>query len=351
MALGLSHTYVVLLLVLSLFAARDARASIQGRLLLMMALSVAALELAAGPSSSALSSVVRQSLRLAGTLNLALVWLFCMSLLRDEFRVGRIEAAVSGLLVLGPLLVALGPWSLRVNPILAVYSSTIPFVMTAHVTWVCLAERSVDLVDTRRRARFWIPFLLALAALASVLSEELGDAATASLVRNGVVGIPIAIGFLWWLAAVDPSRLRFEPEVATANARIDPRDQALLERLVALMEDGEAIREPSLTIDQLASRLGTPTHRLRTLINGALGARNFASFANHYRLTHAKTTLADPSRARETILAIAFEAGFPSLQTFNRFFRQAEGITPTQYRRRMLAAHQIGAESARSLRN
>lgn len=334
----LSHAVIVLLLVTALFAARDARHTIQGRLLAAMALSLAALELATGATSGELNELVRAFFRLLGVANLALFWLFCLSVLRDGFRIGRTESVGSVLLILGPLLVAFYQPGQAANPVFLAYSSAAPFLMIAHIAWICFAERAGDLVGGRRRARFWIPLLLALAALTSVLSEEIGDAATASLIRNALAGLPIVVALLWWLGSIDTSRLRFEaPSSRPADPQIDPRDAELLTRLLKLMETDEIHREPVLTIDLLARRLDTPTHRLRVLINNGLGFRNFASFTNRYRLVHAKTALADPSRGRETISAIAFESGFASLQTFNRVFRQTEGVTPTAYRVQELA--------------
>lgn len=343
----LSHAVVVLLLVTALFAARDARGAIQGRLLAALALSLAALEVATGAALGALAEPVRVGLRLLGVANLALLWLFCLSILRDGFRIGRMEAAGSVLLIVGPLLVAFDQPGQAANPAFAAYSAAAPFVMIAHVSWVCFAERAGDLVDVRRRARFWIPLLLAIGGLTSVLSEEIGDPAMASLIRTGLAGLPIVVVILWWLVAIDPARLRFA--APSPRSAIDSRDAPLLARLLDLMQTTDIHREPGLTIDRLAQRLGTPTHRLRALINGGLGFRNFAAFTNRYRLAEARAALADPGRGRDTILAIAFEAGFASLQTFNRVFRQAEGITPTEYRAQALAVPRPEPETSARL--
>ena len=332
LAIGLSHAVVTLLLVVALLAARDARGSVQGRLLVLLALSLAALELATGPNGP--TGPLKTVLRLAGASNLALFWLFCLSILRDDFRMRPAEWVGSVLLVVGPLLVILGGGGAATGPLLEAFSAAAPFAMIVHVAWVAISERSGDLVDARRRARLWIPLALAFAALTSVLSEEVADPAAASLIRNGLAGLPISLVLLWWLARIDPMRLRFETPAAAP--KVDPRDQALLAELLALVDRGGLYREPELTIEALATRLGTPTHRLRALINGGLGFRNFAAFINGYRLDHAKAALADPRRGRETILPIAFEAGFNSLQTFNRVFRQTEGVTPTAFRAQAL---------------
>ena len=43
--------------------------------------------------------------------------------------------------------------------------------------------------------------------------------------------------------------------------------------------------------------------------------------------------LADPVQREVPILTIALDAGFGSLGPFNRAFRDAEGMTPSEYRK------------------
>jgi AraC-like DNA-binding protein len=99
------------------------------------------------------------------------------------------------------------------------------------------------------------------------------------------------------------------------------------------MGAGEAWRREGLTIGALAEAVGVPEHRLRRLINDHLGFRNFAAFVNVRRIEAAKALLADPAKARMTVAAIAYDLGFGSLGPFNRAFKEATGVTPTEYRR------------------
>jgi AraC-like DNA-binding protein len=92
----------------------------------------------------------------------------------------------------------------------------------------------------------------------------------------------------------------------------------------------------------LAARLGEQEYRLRRVINRAMGHRNFAQFLNSYRLAEVKQALADPAQREVPILTIALDAGFGSLGPFNRAFREAEGMTPSEYRSRTLADSGIG---------
>jgi AraC-like DNA-binding protein len=85
----------------------------------------------------------------------------------------------------------------------------------------------------------------------------------------------------------------------------------------------------------LAARLQTPEYKLRLLINGRLGHRNFTEFVNGYRVEAAKALLVDRGTKR-TVAEVAYDVGFSSLAPFNRAFKEVTGVTPTQWRRERL---------------
>jgi AraC-like DNA-binding protein len=103
------------------------------------------------------------------------------------------------------------------------------------------------------------------------------------------------------------------------------------------MQDEQVFRREGLTIGALAAQLGLPEYRLRRVINGELGHRNFNAYLNAHRIAWARAALADPARAGEPVLGIALEAGFQSLGPFNRAFKADTGLTPTEFRARALA--------------
>jgi AraC-like DNA-binding protein len=94
-----------------------------------------------------------------------------------------------------------------------------------------------------------------------------------------------------------------------------------------------AYKDPELTVAGLAARLAVPEYRLRRHINRRLGHRNFNAFLNGYRLDEAKSALADAKMSHLPVLTLALEAGFGSIGPFNRAFKQATGLTPTDFRR------------------
>jgi AraC-like DNA-binding protein len=125
-------------------------------------------------------------------------------------------------------------------------------------------------------------------------------------------------------------------------AAIEP---ALLRRLEQLMTVERAYRREGLTIGSLSAELGVPEYRLRQLINEGLGHRNFNAFLNRYRIEEAKAALADPEQVEVPVLTIALDAGFQSIGPFNRAFKAATDLTPTEFRRLAMAGNASPANS------
>ncbi len=126
------------------------------------------------------------------------------------------------------------------------------------------------------------------------------------------------------------------PEGENKPTAIEPE---LLRRLKRLMIVERAYRREGLTIGSLSAELGVPEYRLRQLINEGLGHRNFNTFLNSYRIEEAKAALADPGQKEVPVLTIAMDTGFQSIGPFNRAFKAATDLTPTEFRRVALAKH------------
>ena len=104
----------------------------------------------------------------------------------------------------------------------------------------------------------------------------------------------------------------------------------LSERLAALMAAEKPYRQSTLSLNELADRLGAPSKDLSRVINEVHG-KNFFDFVNRQRVEEFKR-LATPERlATQTVLALAFEAGFNSKSTFNAACKKLTGKTPVQY--------------------
>lgn len=233
--------------------------------------------------------------------------------------------------------------------------------------WHTLAGRATDLVEGRRRLRVVYAVAIALYTVLIIASDWLwpGGLSAAPLSLANAVGLMTLIFLFAVLASPASTRQPLAPAAVRARStpyqgqfqdrsqdqsqgddlRIPPSptgaDAALLEALRKLMDHGKVYREPDLSIASLSQKLDIPEHRLRRLINGQLGHRNFSAFVNGYRLAEAEAALGDPAQADVPILTIALDAGFGSIGPFNRAFKAHTGLTPTEYRR----AHLEGAQT------
>ncbi len=198
-----------------------------------------------------------------------------------------------------------------------------------------------DLSERRRLFRLCFVSCIALAA-AYILAMELvfvGQDTTPSWVPMtntlliAIVYLAISVPLVTRPADLLPDE-RSPPEAAN-DPGLDLAEQEMHKALLEAMEN-RAYARTGLTIRQLAEELGWPEHQLRALINQRLGFKNFSAFLNGYRIDEARRRLADPKEARVQILTIALDAGFASLPPFNRAFREAAAMTPSDYRREQL---------------
>jgi AraC-like DNA-binding protein len=200
--------------------------------------------------------------------------------------------------------------------------------------WHAWRGREGDLIESRRRLRFWLIVAVGLYVVVIGIAEPAvygGGAPRAIISLIGSSMVFITFGFCAAMFAARQSDL-FGASAKASTPPQSPSDDPLAERLRQFMDAAKPHRDENLTIAGLAQRLGEQEYRLRRTINQAMGHRNFAQFLNGHRLDEVRQALADPAQREVPILTIALDAGFGSLGPFNRAFREAEGITPSEYR-------------------
>jgi AraC-like DNA-binding protein len=102
-------------------------------------------------------------------------------------------------------------------------------------------------------------------------------------------------------------------------------------RLRAIKADiAQNLRSDDVSAAGLAKRHGVTPRYIHKLFEGE--GVTLSRFVRDQRLAHVRRMLADPRHADLTIGAIAFQAGFGDLSTFNREFRRQFGATPTDVR-------------------
>ena len=339
--LALRAGLVVLMLFLGALVWRDHRQSRAGLLTAALALGIAAYALQSSPAFWSWPPAVRAPLAVLSTGNVVVFWLFARTVFDDDFRLRPWHGLAWAAFALMALLYRLAP-----QLDLAITVGTLAVALLAMAQTI--ASWQADLVEGRRRLRV---FIVAAGGLYTAvnMATRLWHGPLAELWHGPlelVVLSAIALAAAWRLVGV--SGVVFAPPAQTAPplrqaqpaAEVlppDPAEQALLAALSRVMDEEHAYREEGLSIAALAQRLAVPEYRLRRAINQRLGHRNFNAFLNHYRLAEVRQALADPARAQVPVLTLALDAGFQSIGPFNRAFKAATGLTPTEFRRQNLA--------------
>lgn len=117
--------------------------------------------------------------------------------------------------------------------------------------------------------------------------------------------------------------------------------QCLWQNLTGLMAKDKLYTRAGLKLNELARVVGSRPDYVSQVINTMSGT-NFYEFINSYRIDEACRQLQDDPGARRNIADIAQDAGFTSLNIFNRHFKRIRGTTPSAYRKVLSAQKSSG---------
>ena len=108
---------------------------------------------------------------------------------------------------------------------------------------------------------------------------------------------------------------------------------ALMHKIATIMREQHLFADPSLTIQDLATAVGSNRTYVSNCINRRTGL-TFSQYVARYRVEHAQTILCDArySSDHEAIANAMALSGFASDQTFYRVFKDVTSLTPLQYR-------------------
>ncbi|MFZ4690092.1 MAG: helix-turn-helix domain-containing protein [Polymorphobacter sp.] len=266
-------------------------------------------------------------------------WLFAVTLFEDRKLTVMSVAPAAVLTAIGvfgqygPHAAAPATWAVH---------NVIGLLLAIHALVVIVRSGRNDLVEARRRLR--VPFLLLIALFSIIISavqigQLIGIDPNTYQFANASIQALLGIGGVAVLLEARPALfgVAADERAAPGEPRQPDESRLWLERLEQVMDTDALWRREGLTIGDLAGAVGLPEHRLRRLINDQLGHRNFASFVNQRRIAEAQAILRDPGSAARNVASIAYDLGFGSLGPFNRAFREATGVTPTEYRRAAMA--------------
>ncbi|MBI3728215.1 MAG: helix-turn-helix transcriptional regulator [Burkholderiales bacterium] len=351
---ALRGTLLALLLLLSAILGRDRPQLLVVRAGIALCLGLAVQVISATPWFEAMVPRVWQAPLVAiSVANAVLFWVFVQALFDDDYvlRPWHMLAwfTVAALSALNCAVVA-GSASI-IAPLTMGVQRAIPLIFAALAALAAARNWRTDLVEQRRRLRAFIVIagsiytvLLLIARLSSPQGRLAGSTAMADvLVLLLIIAVVtyrmLKLGHLdlFPLPAVSPKE---QPVLQTHPLPVitpDAGEDKLVIALQKLMQDERHYRSEDLTLASLAGKMQIPEYRLRKLINQQLGYRNFNAYINTFRLDEARAALSDPARRDLPVLTIALTSGFQSIGPFNRAFKAATGLTPTEYRKENMA--------------
>ncbi|RTQ32019.1 AraC family transcriptional regulator [Variovorax gossypii] len=380
---ALRGVLLALLLVLTLILGRDRPRLPSARAGVLLALGLCIQVIGSTPMFEASVPRTWQAPFVAVSVgNAVLFWVFVRALFDDDFALRPVHAAswlaVAALAALNCAIVT-GSASV-LAPVTIIIQRAVPLVFAVLAAMAAASQWRADLVEGRRRLRLFIVATgigYSLGMLAVRLASPRGQLSGPSATADVAMLLLIVAVVVWRMVRLAGSELfpaaqapaaipllipDLPPAVAEASPPAplapqppieapadppppepgpepapDPAEDRLAESLQHAMVVEHAYRSEDLSIATLAARLSVPEYRLRRLINQRLGHRNFNAFVNGFRLAEATAALADSSKRELPVLTIALTAGFQSIGPFNRAFKAATGLTPTEFRKKKLA--------------
>jgi AraC-like DNA-binding protein len=136
-------------------------------------------------------------------------------------------------------------------------------------------------------------------------------------------------------------RNRFVAQMGTRKSRASgsagakkwsKRDGEIRIKLVSLMEKDRPWLQHDLRQAEVANALDCTVHELSQVMNGTMD-QNFSDFVNSYRVEEVKRRIQQGDHQRFTLTALAEQSGFSAKSSFQRAFKKATDLTPSEYLR------------------
>lgn len=206
--------------------------------------------------------------------------------------------------------------------------------------------------STENRELYWIWWIMLVGAcflifnIANVLVVLLGvQVLPASVLEQPLFDLLASVAILWVLAlwglrqkpglVREGTTARHQEELAAArgqkyerSALSDEQAQRLARKIRSAMQNDLLYRDPNLSLWDLSKHIGVTSNYLSQTLNETIGS-NFFDYVNRWRIEDA---VARVQASDETILAIAYDAGFNSKSSFYKAFKRHVGLTPSALR-------------------
>lgn len=223
-------------------------------------------------------------------------------------------------------------------------------IVTSGITYTLLSLRTFHIHRLRIQDRFsstekinlsWLRYLIlgsSIIWLVVIFAED-------QLIYSSIVGYMLFIGYFGIKqVGIFTNQANLESEADRGveaspstekpkyeKSTLTPSQTASIhQELCRLMGKEKLFTDPELSLAQLAERLDVHPNILSQVIN-TTEQRNFFDYVNGFRVEEFKRLALDPKNQNAKLLSLAFDCGFNSKTSFNRNFKKATGLSPSEY--------------------
>lgn len=180
----------------------------------------------------------------------------------------------------------------------------------------------------RNATLFVLIYLIFLLCVKMTFKEDLGDHFLA-------VFLSIIIYSISFVMVTKPSFFSENvfsqiKKYGKSSLTSEMKDQ-ILETLIHVMKKEKPFLNSAFSLTELAKQIRTTPHHLSQVLNDCL-KKNFYEFTAEYRIGEAQKILSDPQLDNIMMEEIAERVGYNSKSAFNTAFKKQTGFTPSQFR-------------------
>lgn len=209
----------------------------------------------------------------------------------------------------------------------------VELLLVGHALAVAVIYWRADLIQQRRYLRAGIVGFIGVYFVLEMVSEQLLALEYSWLPALKYMALACLVTTINYLLFQSRPGAFFSLQAIAPISTADRKLPAEVTEILNAMQQQKLYRREGFTISDLASYLAIQEYKLRQLINRQLNYRNFNDFLNHYRIAEVAEKLRNSEYKSTPILTLALESGFRSLSSFNKAFKQAYQMTPSEFRR------------------
>lgn len=174
--------------------------------------------------------------------------------------------------------------------------------------------------------------LIFLFSLFSTITQYLGTPRAYSIVILLLILISIVLTLRILLHALNQPMFHSEFKAGSSFDLSREENDRIREKINLVLTEKKLFKNPNLTLNDLASALGTTERTVSYVINDSM-ADNFYDLVNDFRIKESQQILNDNKNSKQTVLEVLYEVGFNSKSSFNTQFKKKTGMTPSEFKR------------------